>query len=150
MLCFNEDEYSQSFAEGNPRWVVTLNNGQTVYQDDGRPGVSPHSAWIRLKEYCNKNKLYITNFSFGFRSNKKTLEPNADGYYFCKGSRGAFGASKTLQLFFIGTLINNVLSVSCWKVPEMIREKTEIRNHNEANECLIRKNTNQFMEQKTY
>lgn len=141
MICIQEDEFTQWYAEGHTRWIVSLDNGQTVFQDDGRPGLE-NSAWLRLKEYCENNNLYITNMSIGFRSNRYNLEPNADGYYFAKGVRGMWGAPKTIQLIFVGILIDEELRVSCWKSPEMILEKTELRNIDESTQCLIRKNIN--------
>lgn len=139
MICTQEDDFTQWYAEGNVRWIVSLNNGQVVFQDEGRPGLE-NSAWLRLKNYCESNNLYITGMSIGFRSNRYNLESNADGYYFAKGARGMWGAPKTIQLVFVGVLIGEKLRVSCWKCPEMILEKTESRNIDESTQCLIRKN----------
>lgn len=147
LICTERDRFIQDWYVDIPRWQVILNNGQTVYQDDGRPNVIPNSAWERLYYHCKENNLYIVDMMIGFRSNCHSLSSNMDGYYFCKGSRGAFGLDKTLQLFFAGTLNNNELIVECWKVPEMIKEKSESRQITDTI-CLIRKNTNQFLEQK--
>ena len=127
-----------SYIEENPRWEVTLNNGEHFWMDDGNPEYQTYSAWIRLKEYCQENSLYITNMWFGFRDNVHHLPPNQNGYYFCKGSRGCFGVPKTMQLFFVGT-VNTMLTVTCWKVPEMLEEQTEIRNIDRNSQCLIMK-----------
>ena len=83
-----------------------------------------------------------------FRSNKHQLPSNADGYYYSKGVRGSFGSPVTLQLFFVGTLENDVLNVSCWKVPEMLKEKTETYDIEKAGICLIRKSISPSMELK--
>lgn len=143
MICTKKDEFIQNFIEMNPSWEVLLNNGTRVFQDDGRPGVSPPSAWIRLGEYCKQNNLYITEMKIRFRSNSHSLESNADGYYFCKGSRGSFGSTRTMQLFYAGVLKNGKLIVHCWKTPEMVKEKQSERDIRKAGACLIKKNTNQ-------
>jgi len=134
------DDFLQQYIEGCPRWEVTLNNGEHFCQDDGRPGLKPRSAWLRLGKYCQENDLYITNMLIGFRDNVHHLPPDQDGYYFSHGARGAFGNPKTMKLFFVGALQNGVLEVTCWKVPEMLKEATTIRDVNGAGECLITKN----------
>ena len=55
------DPYISAYADSNPIWIVKLSNGETVYQDDGRPDVEPESAWLRLKQYCEDNNLHKTN-----------------------------------------------------------------------------------------
>lgn len=139
MLCTLKDDYVANYQEHNPCWIVTLNSGLVVYQDDFRPGLKLHSAWQRLHEYCKSHDEYITNMTIKFRSNAHRLPPNADGYYFSKGARGALCLDRTIGLFFVGTLNDGVLNVTCWKVPEMMPETTEQRNPHKAGLCLISK-----------
>ena len=138
-VCKQFDEFMQIYAEGHPRWEVVLNNNERIYQDDGRADIKPQSAWLRLNNYCKENNLYIKEMTIMFRDNVFALPPNMDGYFFSKGARGMFGSTRTMQLFFVGTLQNGRLEVSCWKVPEMLKEWTEERNPSEAGECLIQK-----------
>jgi hypothetical protein len=138
-VCSVWDDFMEYYAEGNPIWIVTLSNGETVYRDDGRPGRTIHNAWRRLYRYCEENSLYITSMTIGFRDNRYTLTANADGYYFALGARGMFGSAKTSHLFFVGTLQNDSLVVQCWKVPEMIEEDSEVRVVEGCGECLIKK-----------
>ena len=146
-VCKIRDE---DYILSNPIWVVTLNNNEVIYQDDGCVSNEEYSAWIRLKKYCQENNLYITDMSVGFRSNRYSLLSNADGYYFSRGARGAFGNPRTTHLFFAGTLTNGILSVTCWKVPEMLEEQTETRPIKENDPCLIlHPNMLQSMVQKT-
>lgn len=131
-LCrtFNQDRF-----EGEPRWEVALNNGEYIYMDDGYG--NPPSAWIRLKEYCSKHKLWITKMLFGFRSNTRTLPENADGYFFCKGALGSMGSDKTIHYFIVGTLQNGILTTTKWRVPEMLEQETENRDSSLYQDCLI-------------
>ena len=138
-VCKTWDEYMVNYAESNPIWIVILNNGETVYRDDGRPGLSVHNAWRRLYHYCEENNLYIVSMTIGFRDNRYALAANADGYYFSLGARGMFGGDKTTQLFFVGTLKDEVLLVTCWQVPAMMQEESEVRSVEKCGECLIQK-----------
>lgn len=138
MISTFEDDFVQNYKLGNPRWVVHLNNGTTVFQDDGRPGLS-ENAWLRLKKYCEENKLYIVRMHVQNRSNVKRLPSEMDGYVFRKGVRGVFGVDGTTNLFFTGWLSQDVLTVQKWRVPEMILENTEIRCINSMKDVLIKK-----------
>ena len=148
MICTVRDDFIEHYIETYPRWEVQLSNGEHVFQDDGRPGVDPASAWLRLYDYCCKHNVYIKDMLIGFRSNTYSLPSNMDGYFFSKGAIGVFGGTKTISIFFVGILKNNILEVTRWKVPEMLKEETEIRDIEKAGECLIQKNMSQFMEQK--
>lgn len=147
-ICTQLDDFMVDYIERKARWEVKLNNGEKIYQDDGRPGVQPYSAWRRLRKYCEENQLYIIEMLFGFRSNTYSLPSNADGYFFSHGSRGCFGSTRTIFLFHVGVLQNGILNVTCWKTPEMLKENTECRDITKVGECLIQKNMLQFMEPK--
>ena len=138
MICTEYDDYVRDYQEMYPSWVVGLHSGLVVYQDDYR--VEPYSAWERLYNYCQENNDFIQSMRIQFRSNVHQLPDHADGYYFSKGVRGCWGMTKTMQLFFVGILNQGVLNVTCWKVPEMMKEVTEERDPTKAGICLIRNN----------
>jgi hypothetical protein len=142
MICTTHDNYIENYVETYPSWEVKLASGLTVFQDDNRGGCAPHSAWARLHQYCLDNNDHIVPMKIRFRNNIHHLPSDADGYYFSKGARGSF-FSPTMQLFFVGVLNDGKLEVTCWKVPEMLREQTEERDPEQAGICLIRKNMNQ-------
>ena len=83
-LCVNaKDEIIQD----KPIWIVTLNTGRKIFQDDGRPGEDEPSAWIRLKQYLDDNKhLYIDSISLKFGSHiiNNFIPPNVPAIYFSK------------------------------------------------------------------
>ena len=70
------DDYVSVYADSNPIWMVTLSNGEHVYQDDNRPNVYPESAWRRLKIYCEENDLHITEMKIRNKGNVKSVESN--------------------------------------------------------------------------
>jgi hypothetical protein len=104
MICTERDNYIVNYQECNPSWIVRLSSGLAVFQDDGRPGVTPESAWLRLRAHCQETGDYITEMKIKFRSNVHVLPANADGYYFSKGARGGLSMTRTMQLFFVGVL----------------------------------------------
>lgn len=140
-VCTKIDPYVGEFSDGNAMWVVELSDGEVVFQDDGRPGVKEHSAWIRLREHCEDNDLYIKSMKIKFRSNEIEIGTGDEGYYFCKGVSGQMFGGSTRHLYMAGALKNNgSLLVRSWLVPELIPEASEPRNPDLAGECLISKN----------
>ena len=133
------DTYINVYADNNPLWIVTLSNGETIYQDDGRPNVKPASAWTRLKKYCEINDVHIINMKIRNRSHMQDVGSDYDGYFFCKGAGALLFGDTTLHTFIIGTLTGEKLSVKRWKLPELISEGSENRDPYKLPECIIAK-----------
>lgn len=137
------DEWLDDRMLGNTCWIVELSNGETIIQDDDRPGVKPNSAWERLGYYCSMNGLYIKNMKLKFRSHTEWIDSDADGFFFCRGVFGSF--QKCHQSYLTGTLKDGILEVVKWQVPELIQvpfiddSMIQRRNPDEAGPCLIRK-----------
>lgn len=140
-LCIVEDEYTQNRYEGHSRWIVTLNSGLTVYQDDDRPGISPRSAWERLGNYCNKSGDFPIGMRIQFRSHVEHLPANADGYFFVNSVLGSLHNPDTFHFFVVGTLVgtreDGIITVREYKVPELVDISTETRLAKDAGICLI-------------
>lgn len=116
-LCRVVDE----FIFHQTHWGVELSNGETIYQDDDRPGVSEPSAWIRLKTYCTANHLHIVNFWLQFRSHRQMIGPsNADGYYFVKSVYAIWGDEETVHAYVVGVLIDGRIRGVRLKLPELM------------------------------
>jgi len=133
------DSYINVYADNNPLWIATLSNGETIYQDDGRPNVKPSSAWTRLKRYCETNDVHITNMKVRNRSHIEDIGSDYDGYFFCKGAGALLFGDMTLHTFIIGILTGEKLSVRKWRLPELISEGVEERDPYELPECIIAK-----------
>ena len=119
------------------RWIVELSNGLTVYQDDGRPGLEPASAWIRLKSYLQEYSLVkIEKFRIEFRSHIEYLPDRQEGYYFSLGVGATWGGS-TDRHFNTGILVGDEIRIITWKVPELIVFSTETRKKEQGGQCLI-------------
>jgi len=134
------DGYINQYADSNPIWIVTLSDGETVYQDDDRPGVEPHSAWERLGTHCKENNLYITGMKIKNRSHVEVVGEGGDGYYFCKSAGKFMFGDRTNHSFIAGILENGELRVRHWSLPEIVPDQFEIRDPAEAGVCLITKN----------
>ena len=123
MICELED----NFLEDKPIWVAILNNGQIVYQDDEREGLSEKSAWIRLKKYIKENNLKISSFYLKFRSNTLlTTSNNSSGYFFSKGIMGSI-ISDNVKYYSIGHVENGNVYIKKIKIPELICFDQEVR-----------------------
>ena len=140
-VCTEVDMYVGKFSDSNAMWIVELSNGEKVFQDDGRPGLKEHSAWIRLKYYCTENNLYIKSMKLKFRSHEIDIGKDDEGHYFCKGVSGLMFDDDTRHLYMAGALKENgSLLVRSWMVPELEPEASEPRDATQAGECLISKN----------
>jgi hypothetical protein len=138
-VCTGWDEYLSSYSIDNTIWFVKLSNGETVYQDDGRPDAEPHSAWLRLKEYCAEKNLRIEEMYLQFRSHVEPIGIGHDGYYFCKGASGFLFSEETLHSFVVGTLSGDTLSIRHYKTPELTVLQMDTRTKFGNEECLIEK-----------
>lgn len=125
MICTHEDQYVLDYMEGNVRWVVKLDDGTNVYDDDNRPGTKL-SSWVRLKEYCKQNNRHIVDMYIQFRSHYKSVPSNKDGYFFKRSLRANFGG-RTEYFILIGYKENNELHVTKWSTPELIHYGNHVR-----------------------
>tara|TARA_R100000008_G_C3577865_1_gene166419 strand:+ start:1088 stop:1570 length:483 start_codon:yes stop_codon:yes gene_type:complete len=133
------DDYINVYADKNPLWIATLSNGEQVYQDDGREGIEPASAWVRLKQYCSINDLYIESIKLRNKSHIEELGSGHDGYFFCKSAGALLFGDMTQHSFVFGTLTGEKLSVRKWRLPELVPESVEERDPYENPEFIIAK-----------
>src|SRR5688572_3270325 len=118
-LCKAEDDYIREKL----RWIVTLSNGENIYQDDDRPGEDEPKTWLRLKQYLIDNSLKIVGFKIQFCSHIEQAAPeNATGYYFAKkiGAYGFGGQNIMNNYYVVGYLDNDRIYTTDWMVPEII------------------------------
>jgi hypothetical protein len=137
-----EDDYTRSLETDRRQalWRAELSDGRVVVMDDGRPGVSPDSAWLRLAEEVRRTGVRIRRLWPQFRSNAQhdALPADADGYFFCKSAVGIWGLADTLQFMLVGSLQGTNLVIQKWSVPELILVEVETRDPKLAGDCLIR------------
>ena len=123
-----------------PIWVAELNSGQMVFQDDYRPGVSEHSAWIRLGKYVKETGDFIARLRIQFCSNMVWVEQSDLGYYFSKGC-GVFLAQSQVSIDFysVGHMVSeDIIIVKQFKTPEMLYMTDVRRTVEESGDRLIK------------
>ena len=129
MISTTVDDYINEYRLWNTVWCVTLNNGQEIFDDNGRRDKNGHimkDSWLRLKEYCDSNNLWIDNIYFKFRSHTEQIEKSDDGYFLKRGILGSPG-NQAIQFMIIGNVKNNSIFTTKWRVPELIPDETGIR-----------------------
>lgn len=133
-----EDAWSREQWLSEARWYVRLSDGSTVFMDDGRPGLWPHSAWLRLAQRV-RDGLTIQSFWLAFRDHVERPVPDgAEGYFFVRVGVAFPGDAATHQLFRVGHMVGDVVRTSLWKVPELVHEGDEDRPAGKAGDALIR------------
>ncbi len=121
MVSTELDDFLQEKIVSSTVWKALLSNGQTVIQDDNRPG-EEKSAWIRLKDYLYERDLSIKSLSFSFRSNtiSNFLPENAAGYFFVKNAVSGIGSDYTSEFYIFGYLKDKTVYWKRYKIPEMM------------------------------
>jgi hypothetical protein len=149
MISTVEDEFVSELQDASALaiWQCELSDGSVVSMDDGRPGIEPRSAWLRLAAYLKSSGLKIVGMWLKFRTNcdKNILPRNADGYFFSKNVIDALGRSddeggRQASPFFyiVGALVNGKIEVQRYSIPSLTLIDTEIRDPETARESLIR------------
>jgi hypothetical protein len=119
-------------------WRVELTDGSVIVQDDGRPGMEPPSAWMRLQSHLNETGLGIRKMWVQFRTNHvHCLPADAEGYFFCKSALGMLSGEESFSFYLLGHLQDEKVVVQHWKVPELILLDVEFRDPT-LGPCLIR------------
>lgn len=124
---------------GEASWFVRLSNGEDVFQDDGRPGLTPRSAWMRLKERLETEPLRIESVGLRFRTNvlQDVLPRYAEGYAFMRAALSTFGSAETSHFYVLGCLKGSTLHVRRFAVPELLLATEEERDPASVGESLI-------------
>lgn len=130
-LCLGIDE--DDFLEDKALWVVDLESGFKVYQDDHRNDVDEPIAWKRLFKYCKEQEDNIQAMYIKFRSHIVHLprQQDCDGYYFSYGAIREINDAITQMHYVCGTYSSSSESVFCnwYKTPELIHTKTDIKKY---------------------
>ena len=133
-LCEKRDQ----FIMEKVIWVVDLSDGRTIFQDDGRAGEDPHSAWSRLQEEVERTDVKITGMRLRYWDNIVFLPKNADGYYFSKSATFDNVTGAQGSFFMAGILTDDDgLTVYRYSVPDLIRVETRERVNIESNRLFL-------------
>lgn len=136
MISKYQDDWLAERYESETRWIATLSNGESVIQDDYRPGVFPESAWLRLKKYCEDNNVFVTNLNLQFRSHIECAANNCDGIYFCRAILASMFNQQT-PMYNVGVIRNNKVFLTKWRTPELIVVGNEEREIEDCKDLII-------------
>lgn len=136
MLSFEEDHWLSEKKMFEPRWIVGLTNGQTVFQDDARDGSEPSSAWLRLGEYCKRENVGISFMRLQFRTICVDVGRDADAFFFCKSFLGGSGGD-SFDYYVAGTVKNGILTTMKLELPSLVEIKKEVRDIEISKDFLI-------------
>lgn len=105
------EEYKK---DKNKIWIrAILSNLEEIYLID-------YNEWLKLKLYCQENKLSIDKIGLQYRSHSVEINTeNTDGVYLVKSLIGSFGESNK-HTFTIGKLYGNKVKKTMWITPELI------------------------------
>ena len=135
-VCLESDSWIQDIEESTTLWIASLSDGTKAFMDDDRPNLY-HSAWVRLKEYCETNNLHVVKMQLKFRSHSEfVFDEDSEGYCFRKGVLGSFGSANQ-HFYLVGILKNGIVNMQKWSVPELILSETDERNPSDLSDCLI-------------
>jgi hypothetical protein len=82
-----------------------------------------YNKWFEIKEYCEKNSVFIKDLHLQFRSNRCIIDiENSDAVYLVRAVLGALG-QETRHYFTVGTLRNGKMLKQMYVVPELVKEK---------------------------
>lgn len=139
-VCTSLDKWMEDTWVHSTRWVVELSNGETVWQDDGRPGIED-SAWIRLKNYCEYHGLSIKNLRLQFRNNMPDVLYQGGDFFFSKLVRAHFISNKGMAdnkyFYLIGVTDGDTVKIDKWLIPALVMQETLERNRSECEDNII-------------
>jgi len=106
-------------------WLkIKLTDGQLYFTTD-------HKDWLKVKEHCDKNSVFLSEMESQFRSHCVIMDiGEPDAIYFVPSVMGMVGG-ETKQYYTVGLLKDGLMHKKMWKVPELImeRETTEDLEH---------------------
>ncbi len=133
---------AKSVHETTPqiRWMASLSNGETVYEDDRKDLEEP--AWERLKEYVKEENVSITNLRLQRGADIIQVPANQPGYVCGKRIQAVAPPSPlTFHWKCVGWLDDdNVCHITWARIPEFMQRETEQRTPEKAGFFLIRNN----------
>ncbi len=115
-------------------WVVLLDCGLEVYQNDKDPNLVEPDPWMRLKQFCQDYDTAIVNMAFAYKLEKDprqiNLDPMADGYFYTQRLRKLWGTRSIIQYedrsIGVGQLNGNILRI-IWVLDDG-QEQSETRD----------------------
>lgn len=143
MITKDWSNIDQDMKEQYSFWIADLSNGETAIQDDCI--IDTDDSWIRLRQYCIDNNLFIEKLVVKFRSHTERAfknEDGIDGIFFCRSILGGLFTNKNYHGYIIGIVNNKNIERNKWQIPEVIMTEYEPTTIDDVDErCILWKNT---------
>jgi hypothetical protein len=112
-----------------PYWVVSLFNGESIFQYDFDADGNHVNSWRELKSYVEENKLSIEGAWLWFRDHSEEIGVGKAGYFFIYSVLADAFSGEHRYSYVCGTLEEDG-KVHCkkWLVPELIWTDTDVRS----------------------
>lgn len=120
-----------SFVEDKCIWVVDLESGAKIFQDDDRPDHNISSAWIRLGNYIKDFNDKIIKMRLRFGTNIVELPGNKPYYFYSCGLMQSINSKNTHGIgFHVVGWPNDKGELLCrwYKKPELVVTEERIRS----------------------
>lgn len=109
-------------------WVVLLDDGTEVYQNEDNLSFKEHNPWMRLKQLCEECGRKICHMAYASRDGVGQINcvPDANGYFFSKRLRQLMSmfSSYADDAVGVGYLRGNILTIH-WKRNDGVIETEE-------------------------
>lgn len=127
------DKWIESYSKNKSAiWIrCTLSNGEELFYDK-------FDGWLKLKDKCEKEKIFFNTLSLQFKSHKLDLDvKDCDAIYLIRSILGQIG-SDTRNYYTIGKVRGDKVSKQMILVPELIVDKEFEENVSECfSEAII-------------
>jgi len=138
----SKDRYVPNPKEGGSRWIASLSDGTTVFEDV-TPGV--RSAWLRLSDYVQKHNLKVTNLRLESAGRQVVLvpyrdangEPQLNGYWHSKKIQALLGVPGDTQFQEVGIGYLKAKDIVITWVGQNGSIKQEIREYKKDDPAVI-------------
>ena len=121
MITTSWDKFDQDEIESKSFWIAELSNGVSAIQDG-------EDSWIRLRNYCLENNVFIEKLLIKFRSHIETAFINSDdieAFFLCRSILGGFFSEKNWHSYVVGKVVKGKLTREKWQIPEVIKTEDD-------------------------
>jgi hypothetical protein len=113
------DDWHEEYKKDRDKvWVIAhLTDDRTIYFDD-------FSVWIKIKDLCSSENVYIKEIQFQFRSNVVDAGiDDPEGVYLIRCVKGTMGA-KSRDYYIVGEVNSGLVYKHMWLIPELFIEES--------------------------
>tara|TARA_R110002020_G_scaffold103752_24_gene243274 strand:- start:14313 stop:14744 length:432 start_codon:yes stop_codon:yes gene_type:complete len=113
------DEWYEEYKKNRDEvWIIAhLTDDRTIYFND-------FAVWLKIKDLCESDKLFVKKIQFQFRSH--IVDANigdCEGVYLIRCVKGMMGG-ESRDYYVVGEVISNLVYKDMWLTPELFVEES--------------------------